>query len=839
MLFTNTTPRNTQNLETNTEFKVNDIKLIEDLSNHEPFLERFSQSTSHLTEDQKTHIFHQLKSVLSCINAQNTEYDQKRNPYPNNATWTERRFYENLFYKFLDIQAYINNNNLTINYEFNLFELVDLVSCKNKIAPKEGLHPLILISKKPLNVTYEATIQVFTFSDANNIGLTRQDQTTASFCDFIKSFIVNVLDVSVNFTSLFKIGDPEENIYSTLNNNFCNNFKLNEIPVLSNKFVFSTAHQLRSVFFKNARRSTVTNIFFNNPDLPSISLSDYFYNTTDTRTEEKPAVLKTFNALSPAIIEDLFPETNIFQAYHIPSWESKSAKNPEFKTVTKNFLSKRKGLFAPVLTKAVSLNDNYELENVYILSLLNFTNKAYSFISNLGSYKNMSKAFLEFIERYSFENGLFFKNPEEALEKYNSRFKTVLNYNLKDTNFMNSDLKNYLEYYLNNVNSLNYSYNSLKNVFSLQDTKAISYSYQKNPILVKKQNKLQLKFNKFKTKIKNQQEIYNNLASISYSIKSKLKQDYQTFLSFYKKLKNSQTIDVNLYNSYNKLTTFSQKLQKSIQEDKLNKINSNQLELDPFFLNLKQNNISLLFIKYLNEDNQNVILNKETFNEPNFVFSQDDVFAYEEVEFIIDQPTPIYVDSRTKPKAIKVGGPYIVRVTNSSIGVKLKDKNSFFGVQNNDSIIVHPHSGSVPVERMFKSYANACLGEASPLLFSAFKKKDLKLIILSALTWINSANSADTWGRRYKYFMDYDLFDFAKQDSPQEQNQEQENEKLTQTETENIITILNDTIEEEEDNQEQEDLTEMTSANRLSQEEFTSTPETYTSYSSRASLWTD
>jgi hypothetical protein len=838
MFLNNTTPQNTKDIQTNAQFTVMDITFVKNLSTHEPFFERFCESTKHLTDDQRYNIIKYLTDILN-IRSNNFSETESNNPYQKGFTWRDRRWAETLFYKFFSLQLYIDDNNLNINYEFILHELVDLISYKNNIAPKEGLHNFILISKPCFNHTYENIIKSFSFSSENNYISNRDQQTTASFCTFIKSFIANIIDVSVNFTSLNKLDHSTQKIYSTLNSNFCNNFKLDEVPVLPDNFVTSTSYQLRSIFFKtgsNLSASKAKSTFFNNPELPSISLSEQYFSDRDVTTTDSLIVLNTFNSLISSTVNILFPERNQFQTYHIPSLESKSAKTPEFKTVTKNFLSKRKGLFVPVLTKAFSLNENNELEEIQILSLLNFTNKSRSFPSRLSSYKNMSKAFLDFIEKYTFENGLFFKNPEEALEKYNSRFKNVLNYTIKDESLLNSKLSTYLDYYLDVIAPLDYSYDSLQNVFDLENTKKISYSYQRNPILIKKENKLKLKFNKLKNKIKEQKIIYANISRITSSIRSKLKQKYLTTSLFYKELNSSQAIDFNFYTSYNKLNVISNKLQKEIQQDKIQKINSNLLQLDPFFLNLKENKISLLSIEYVNKNNETVLLNKQSFAQDNFSFTQEDVSRYNEVQFIIDKPIPIYVDSKTNPKAIKVGGPYIVKVTESSLRIKLKDKNSFFAIQNG-SILIHPHAGSVSNSHLFDNYANACLGEASPLIFSAFKNTNLKLIIISALTWVNSANSADTWGRRYVSFIDYDLFDFDQEFIPEEHEEKLE-ENLTKNETESIITILNDTIEEE-DSQEQENLTQMTTSNRLSEEEFTSTPETYTSYSSRASLWTD
>lgn len=833
----NTTPPGTKDIQTNSEFFVKRINLIEDLANHNPFFQRFCEATPELTSEQRVDFLNNFKPILTHINNHFLEDTSRepRNPNIVTSSWIERRFHESLFYVFHNFQNYINSNNLNINYEFDLLELIDIYSYRNRIENKEGLHNLVLISKVCPTETYESSIKSFPFS-FNGIVNSRDQQTTSAFSVVLKSFIENVIDVSLNFTSLFKLGNSEETIYSTLNNNFCSNFKLNELPLLNDKLFSQPVYNQRRIYFKTQRynQEVLDQSFFTPSESPPIALN-HIHHTSNSLTSElagnKLIYLETFNSYNSDTIDTLFSEDmNAFQVYHIPSWESSSAKPSEFKTVTRKFLSKRKGLFVPVLTKCSAIDENNQIKDIRILSLINFTSKTHGFKNNLSHYKLMSKSFLEFIEMYSFDNGLFFKNPEEALQKYNNRLKTVLNYNLKNNNFVTPQIKNYLDYHLRVVTPVKHSFDSLKTVFDLENTKAISFSYKKDPILLKKQNKVKLKFSKLKTKILNQTQTYTNLNAFIIANIRKLKEEYKLASLFQTNVIKASPIDLNFYSSYTKLNAVSQKIEQSILQDKKNKINSNSLELDPFFLNLKQNNIHLLSIKYLNSKRETVTLNKESFKADNFIFSQDDVISYQEVEFIIDEPCAIYVDSKSKPKAVKVGGPYIVKVTDESLKIKLKDKDSFFGLTNTNSMLVHPHAGAISSARIFQDYANACLGEAAPLLFSAFKNVDLKLIILSAMTWVNSANSADTWGRRYNSFIDYDLFDFSTSEDSSEEEYIQE-DTLTKNETENIISILNDTIEDQE--LQEEGLDQPQPITRFSEEEFTATPETYVSYSAR------
>jgi len=71
----------------------------------------------------------------------------------------------------------------------------------------------------------------------------------------------------------------------------------------------------------------------------------------------------------------------------------------------------------------------------------------------------------------------------------------------------------------------------------------------------------------------------------------------------------------------------------------------------------------------------------------------------------------------------------------------------------------HPHSNTTnlydilnrPEETLLKP-TNGCLGEASSIIYHAFKENDLCKILLSTMIWVKSANSADVWGKTYKWF---------------------------------------------------------------------------------------
>ena len=136
------------------------------------------------------------------------------------------------------------------------------------------------------------------------------------------------------------------------------------------------------------------------------------------------------------------------------------------------------------------------------------------------------------------------------------------------------------------------------------------------------------------------------------------------------------------------------------------------------------------------------------------------------VEFMTTKPVIINVDQGRYGQDCKkiVGGPYIVRVTASSIGVKLASSTACFGIEESSkSMWVHPHTPVISLrerdrtnwdafKNLLKNEVHACLGEASPGLYKAFQTNDPKMAVFAAMTWLTNANSTDAWGKNYKYF---------------------------------------------------------------------------------------
>jgi hypothetical protein len=151
-------------------------------------------------------------------------------------------------------------------------------------------------------------------------------------------------------------------------------------------------------------------------------------------------------------------------------------------------------------------------------------------------------------------------------------------------------------------------------------------------------------------------------------------------------------------------------------------------------------------------------------------------FQFTEIEFFTCKPSKILPDGNDS-KAV-VGGPYKIKFTsttrhsNVTLQLSLKDISSIFG-KHGGTMYIHPHASprafTTSYKDLLRTNTTACLGESSSYLYKAVKSNNLSSIIINIFTWLNSANSADTWGKNYKYFPKYSSLIFnneVPQDTP-------------------------------------------------------------------------
>ena len=217
-----------------------------------------------------------------------------------------------------------------------------------------------------------------------------------------------------------------------------------------------------------------------------------------------------------------------------------------------------------------------------------------------------------------------------------------------------------------------------------------------------------------------------------------------------------------------------------------------------FIENLKKTGIVIDRIAYLKDgelvdsnDDPTLLIKAKT----NSIEGNSEI-TLSEIYFRITKPVIIEVDKGDKGDNCKkvVGGPYCVRLTRQNLDIGLLTSNAIHGFQGN-TIFVHPHASQLHLsdgpECTTTSMVRACLGEAAPIVYSAFQNADPKQAIFAAMTWVTSANSSDTWGRNYKYFPKIQDIVFDEDDSQAiyEQMKFEKNLKETKTICENFIDM--------------------------------------------------
>ena len=174
----------------------------------------------------------------------------------------------------------------------------------------------------------------------------------------------------------------------------------------------------------------------------------------------------------------------------------------------------------------------------------------------------------------------------------------------------------------------------------------------------------------------------------------------------------------------------------------------------------------------------NAIQNRTNSQSYRLFPKEDFIPKIHKIQFHTLKPVVIRVDYGRDGDNCKkvVGGPYKVEITytgyyynrnkNSynaitpTLNISLASTDACFGKDSTGKMWVHPHTNYFTYstdswenfKSLFKTVGSACLGEAHPGLFSAYEKSDAKSAIFSAMTWITSANSSDTWGRNYCKF---------------------------------------------------------------------------------------
>ena len=453
--------------------------------------------------------------------------------------------------------------------------------------------------------------------------------------------------------------------------------------------------------------------------------------------------------------------------------KSSSKQKFEFLSLTKNQSLTRKGFFIPTLFPILYRDENFEIQQGYSFSLLNMTS-TYDEVINK---KRSRKELFDLIKNYLDSDGLYFTNFQEFQKKVQSKIKALSEYG----SFSTTSIDNFHDTQINQLQeSLLRCKNHVEDLCSKIDVNFfdnLSAEPNVNKVIKRKYQKVSSHYQRLlDSNALNKSNITNSSNSIISNIrniktKTKYIQDlldelkiYEASLSSdYQNIKNqfNKRVDVvlTLIKNKNIHHNISKRYFKAYQEA----IENGEFESNKFFFNMLQSN-SIHITEVTLQDKKtgdSLKFNKDFFSKEDlfkFLSSfKKELYDINNVNFIINSPVLINVDGGQKGQVC--GGPYAIKVTRSTLRIALLYPSSIHG-SNNDQIWVHPHAGNINTSNFVDSfrssqslrYMNACLGEASSLIWKSFEQNDLKAIILSSLTWVKSANSTDAWGRNYKYF---------------------------------------------------------------------------------------
>jgi hypothetical protein len=428
-----------------------------------------------------------------------------------------------------------------------------------------------------------------------------------------------------------------------------------------------------------------------------------------------------------------------FDVIKVPGWKSLSSDSTiELASYTKSQVLARRICFAGIVYNYEILTDEGIPAFVRYFSLITNNHSR-----PLDSSSRSANRWIEFVKKIMFKNSVGILNPKMACHLQKLALKDLDKYN-------SSVLSSMMEEEIQELSTIqDQAYTPL----SSNQNNSLNLTPSINSKLTERYEKLSQKISLNKKSLLLSDETAHTLVRKS--------NDIITYQRAYEKCQEEQQDLINtLYSQILDCRNAALYLQKnnplyaSIQSKYIKEYNdslSNQAFLsDPFFENLAKDNIKILSLSYTSgetEKNTSFTISSEDSIEK-FIKLSFNEHKISELTFLIDRPVLIQIDSSNKHV---VGGPYVIHCNKDRLQLKLASKTSVFG-KKDSQYLIHPHSSSTSsISSLFK-YSTACLGEAAALLWNAFKENNLKLIILSAMTWVSSANSSDSWGKRYTAF---------------------------------------------------------------------------------------
>lgn len=585
-------------------------------------------------------------------------------------------------------------------------------------------------------------------------------------------------DISLNYRSLNKIGTLNDlEVFSSMPEGVSNTLDFDNILVneayITNKVNHLPDAPISKPFYTHYkwRNQNPTLSYINSIATSSYSLNqitDFLLANPSFSAGDPKSTFPDIQIWSSDSFNSIFPNLeNTISAFYCPAFfNSKSNKPICFREIKISMLKSRKGIFVPILQKVQTFTKDFETKDIYLLQLINIDNKNTCFNQVIFSRSRPRTTIKEFLSYLYLYDSLYFSDPEARVRAIQNLYKNILPLNTKIKDTVHSSTLGFLNVLKDNAESFKVKVDGFKSEPSLsEETVSLLGSSPKiNDNLKKRELKLKAALEKKKNQ-------YFNLLD-------KAKENYRTnifpearlkinllFLEFSKNELSSSPTKQSL-SEFTKYFFLQQENTQKIQKEISNSFKNNSYQEDLFFKNLSNQDIIINKIEFAN--------NKRTYslnsNNPNLdtseFFTQTKDLKLLSITFSTTKPVKIYVDGKVSPKAVKIGGPYIVKLTRSSLEVGLAQPKSFFGTKVNSGmtrIWIHPHSNTMSLDTYLRPqqyFQSACLGEATSLIYNAFDQNSIKLALLGAMTWLTSANSADVWGKNYDTFPEYSDFAF-------------------------------------------------------------------------------
>ena len=477
------------------------------------------------------------------------------------------------------------------------------------------------------------------------------------------------------------------------------------------------------------------------------------------------------------------------QVIKAPSWKTKSHdKDISFASYTKNQCLKRHASFMGFVNFQTLL---YDQNNSKLMKTFNLVSS--SDPTDLCTSSRALKKLYEVLDHLLWKDGIKITDPQKVKDIFEEMYSGLNVYSDECCNKLSKEA----------IENLLQTNNALFSTFDSASNRTLTVQPKIDFNLKNKYTKINLLYN----------ENLENIASTNFVQNVRMTDStYQNLLSYRRRIRDAQEefkqeIDnlsnsiKQIYNAANFINS-NKALHQAIKTKYLNSFNSSleksDYTTDDFFSNLANDNIHIEEIEYTNKD-KTKILNSTSGSEDFLLFASSRFLnssdlTIDSVKFIINRPVKIKVDAKEK---YVLGGPYKVICTQGSIRISLLAKESLFGIKDN-LYCIHPHTTTHSSISSLFSYSSGCLGEATSLIFNAFKKCDLKLIILSAMTWVTSANSSDPWGKKYDWFPSSKSLKL--QGLPQV---EEVSEDLTEDEVDSFLSDICSEEANEEDQEEQ------------------------------------